>query len=245
MSYDEYLQNKCDRYNEQQGRLLNYDCPKCRNKGYVAFIRDGVQYMHECECMPLRNSLRRIASSGIERLLKDYTLESFRADTPWQEAIKRKAEGYLQDHDSKWFVIGGQVGCGKTHICTAIVGKMMDQGKSARYMLWRDEVVRLKANVNEDRYGNEMEKLKRVGVLYIDDFFKTKAGDRPTAADVNIAFELLNSRYTNRLATIISSERTAGEIMDIDEAVGSRIIERSRGYCTDVARDPGKNQRIR
>jgi DNA replication protein DnaC len=52
-----------------------------------------------------------------------------------------------------------------------------------------------------------------------------------TPADVNLAFEILNYRYVNRrLVTILSSEKTIEEILDIDEAVGSRIFERCKGH---------------
>ena len=54
--------------------------------------------------------------------------------------------------------------------------------------------------------------------------------------DLNVAFELLNARYNARKRTIISGERTIGAIMDIDEAIGSRIYERSKnGYCFETS----------
>ena len=236
---------KCKLYNERNGSLGHYDCDKCKNKGYIMITRNGDTLMQECECMPKRRSLKRIAESGISGLLRDCTMDSFSAKTEWQKEIKNAAERFIENHDGQWFYIGGQVGCGKTHICTAIVGAMLNIGMSARYMLWRDDVVRLKANVNDDLYGLEMDKLKRVKVLYIDDFFKTRTGDRPTQGDVNIAFELLNSRYSNKLPTIISCEKSVNEILDIDEAVGSRIYERSKEFCINVGRDQNKNWRLR
>ena len=67
-------------------------------------------------------------------------------------------------------------------------------------------------------------------VLYIDDMYKTGKGQQPTVGDVNLAFEIINARYNDTgKVTIISSERTVEEMLDIDEAVGSRIYERSKG----------------
>lgn len=96
-------------------------------------------------------------------------------------------------------------------------------------MIWRDEVRELKSLVNDDAaYKQKMDGLKNVAVLYIDDFFKGNI----TEGDKNVAFELLNSRYNQRLRTIISGERSMEQLMEVDEAIGSRIYERSKnGYC--------------
>ena len=80
--------------------------------------------------------------------------------------------------------------------------------------------------------------------MYIDDLFKTKQGASVTAADINIAFEILNYRYINDMLTIISSEKTLREILDIDEAVGSRIYEMAQGYILNISADPAKNYRM-
>ena len=135
--------------------------------------------------------------------------------------------GYLT---GQWLFVGGQVGCGKTHICTAAVNKLLEKNIGCRYMAWRDESVQLKAIVNEQQeYHERLMELCKAPILYIDDFFKTQKGQRPTQADVNLAFQIINYRYQDRTkATIISSELSTMEIMSIDEAVGSRIHERSK-----------------
>lgn len=103
-------------------------------------------------------------------------------------------------------------------------------------MLWRDLAVKAKALVNTDEYHRILQPLKDVPVLYIDDMYKTGKGQSPTTADVNLAFELINYRYNDETKrTIISTERTLDELMSIDEAVGSRIYERSKGYRLDFS----------
>ena len=82
-----------------------------------------------------------------------------------------------------------------------------------------------------------MRDLKTAPVLYIDDLFK--GAERPTQGDLNIAFELLNYRYNDeRLYTIISTEKLLDELIAIDEAIGSRIAERSKGHRVQINRDP-------
>jgi DNA replication protein DnaC len=115
----------------------------------------------------------------------------------------------------------------------------------AHYMRWRDDSTRIKASVGDYKeYARLVEPLKEVDVLYIDDFFKTNSGE-PTIADVNLAFEILNARYVKNLITIISSEYFSCELMDIDEAVGSRIYEMTKGNRLDVSRDRKRNYRLK
>ena len=78
-------------------------------------------------------------------------------------------------------------------------------------------------------YEAAFRELAEVPVLYIDDFFKQRG--EPSAGDVNLAFALLNSRYNAKgKRTILSSELPLKQIRSIDEATGSRIWQKARGY---------------
>ena len=241
-------QLKVDKLNAEEGTMKYIDCPKCKNKGYIFYLtEDNLIDSKACDCLAKRESIKRIKKSGLENLMSEYTFDAYQDTQDWQKTIKAKALSYLDDNYKKWFYIGGQVGCGKTFICTAITTELIDRGKKAVYMLWRDEVVALKANVNDfPEYDKRMKELKNAEVLYIDDFFKTEKGKEPTSADVNVAFELLNYRYNNHdLITIISSERMVDELMDIDEAVGCRVYQRSKDYNLSIKPDVSKNMRLR
>ena len=68
---------------------------------------------------------------------------------------------------------------------------------------------------------------------------------KPSPADLNLAFEIINHRYVNReLVTIFSSEKSIDEIMDLDEAVGSRIYQRTKGNYLYISPDSKKNYRM-
>lgn len=226
--------------NDAEGSLDLLDCPLCRNKGYIAVINGDSITCRECECMAKRRSLKRILKSGLSDMVESYTFASYKTPETWQAEAKAKALSFVADGAGKWFVAAGPSGTGKTHICTAIAGELLNAGKEVRYMLWRDEAPRLKALVNErEEYERLMGELKTAPVLYIDDFFKGSVSD----ADINLAFELLNARYNARQKiTIISSEKTIDKILDIDEAIGGRIYERSKGYCIKT---PAKNWRLK
>lgn len=260
---EEYEQMKVDSYNEGEGTLHlvdGYNCDKCKNKGYIAELRMAEVYGYEvetlvpCRCQKARNALSRLARSGLKDVVKKYTFEGYEAQDAWQEKIKEAAQRFCDTQGEDWFFIGGQSGAGKTHICTAIAVHFIRQGKELKYMLWRDEITRLKGLVTEpEQYGKMMDELKNADVLYIDDLFKNGKDDfgnvkQPTPADINAAFEIINYRYNNPgKITIISSERTLIEMNAIDEAIAGRIAKKSKagGYCINLAKDGKKNWRMK
>lgn len=227
----EWENSRADRINQNHGRLTGYDCPECKNRGYIAYMDGDDVRIRQCSCVFRRRNKERIEKSGLQDVVDRYTFESWQCQEPWQVEAKAKAEQYAQER-SGWFLAFGSVGTGKSHLCTAICVKLMEAGYDTLYSVWRDTATRAKAVVNDPyAYESIVNPLKTVPVLYIDDFYKTGKGQEPTTADVNLAFEILNARYIDsKLLTIISTERTMPELMDIDEAVGSRIYERCKGY---------------
>jgi DNA replication protein DnaC len=154
------------------------------------------------------------------------------------------------EHPEGWLLFCGQPGSGKTHLCTAIARHRLLAGDEVRYMAWRDKVTEIKAlSLDNDRRAELLQLYKTVQILYIDDLFKIgRAADgtaTPTAADVGIAFEILNARYINHLTTIISTEKTPQELVEIDEATGSRIIEMAGGNVYAISRNTSRNYRLR
>lgn len=234
--------------NELEGNLTGYDCRECRNKGVIySETESGETVFNRCKCWEKRKSLRRIHTSGLKDLLDRYTFDKFECSEFFQLKVKEKALNFVKDENKRGFFIGGQVGCGKSHICTAIVREfLVEQGKETLYMQWKGDSARLKGIANTESYSCEVEKYKTVPVLYIDDLFKTETGKTPTAADINLAFEIINHRYIGSdLITIISTEKLPGELIDIDEAVASRIIEMCRGYVLPVEYQKGRNYRLK
>lgn len=215
-------------------------CPICGGIGYL-ITRDaaGYEYADPCRCEIRRRAMRRLEASGLKRLAERCTFDTFRADTEKAAQIKGRAEAYARDPQG-WFFIGGQTGAGKTHICTAICGELINRGKFLRYMRWAADSEELKEAKKDGSYSEKVGAFKRAEVLYIDDLFKAK----PTEADIKLAFEIIAGRYEEDLPTIISSELTIGAIINADEAIGGRIIEKTRAEnIIAVKRDPAANHR--
>ena len=153
---------------------------------------------------------------------------------------------FCGDENANWFFIGGQPGCGKTHICTAISAHYLKAGYTVKYMNWCEDSKKLKGVISDFLlYEKEFSRFKKASVLYIDDFLKTKSGEEPTKGDINLAFELINHRLMNSgYITIISSEKDLNEISAIDEATMSRIFQSAGKYKITIAQDPSKNFRV-
>lgn len=242
-------------YNKSKGLLNNtdgYNCNICKNKGHYLYLNNGYQEAKICECMKVRKSIRRLKRSGLKNFIKDYTLDKYKADEQWQKDIKLKAIKYISDMDNKWWYIGGQSGGGKTHICTAICGELLKMGNSVQYMLWKEESTILKACINDEKvYTEKINRLKNVDILYIDDLFKpiktqNEALAMPTIADINLVFEILSARIKLNLKTIISSERNISELLDIDEAIAGRIIEKAgKEYILYIDKGLERNYRLK
>ena len=254
LTREEYEQKKVDSYNASKGNLADidgYNCTLCHNKGDIQYIKGGYVYTKSCSCIDTRKAIANMKKSGLENIIRDYTFDRFEAKEDWQINLKEKAQAYLKDMDDSWFFVGGNPGSGKTHICTAICRDFLLKGKRVKYMLWKEESTILKAVINEPEvYTSRIEKLKQVDILYIDDFLKplkSREGNitPPTTADVNLAFEILDYRKNANLRTIISSERFIGEIIGIDEATGSRILEKTKNkYFINIKRDKSRNHRL-
>jgi DNA replication protein DnaC len=259
MTMQEMAQYKADMWNADVGNLNEtdgYNCDICKNKEYIMKIVEQRGYYYEtlvpCKCHSIRQSIRKMKKSGLGHIIKDCTFDKYETTEQWQGFIKTKAINFVNDENKSIFFIGGQSGCGKSHICTAICRELIYKGNEVRYMRWRDDVPKLKAVLNEPAYHEQMRKLKTVKVLYIDDLFKTGNTDKtkamlPTGPDASIAFELIDHRYNDKdLITIISSELQLQHIIDIDEAIGGRIAEKSMpDYCINIKADKSKNYRTK
>ena len=249
----EKAKRDCEMLNREVVRIADsstIQCDKCNNRGFI-YVPNGVYVAKmDCECQKARATLRRMMDSGLEKVISKYTFSKYNAEEDWQKQIKSAAESFAKNPAGNWFFVGGESGSGKSHICTAICREFLLTGKRVQYMLWRDDIVRIKnAATDHDALAPMLDRLKNVDVLYIDDLFKTGKNpdgrvQKPSSADINYAFEVINYRYCNpNLLTIISSEWSEAELLEIDEAIAGRIYEMAKTYT--IAKDRSRNYRIR
>lgn len=246
----EIAEKRVNEYNSSTGNLNKADgfnCNICNNRGYIAYVdKSGYEAHEPCKCQNTREILRLAKKSGLGDVLNKFRFDTYETKEKWQERIKTLAQNFCKDESAKFFYIGGQVGCGKTHLCTAISAYYIKRQKEVKYLMWQDTAVKLKAIVNDKQYTSEIKGFKSAEVLYIDDLFKVKSGEQPTPADIKLAYEIINYRLMNdKGVTIISSEHTSEELLNYDEALGSRIVQQAGKYCIDVQKDIKRNYRLK
>lgn len=254
ISMDAYTQMQCDWYNATEGKLIGYDCPKCKNRGSIAAVRDGYQILMECDCMKIRRNRANIVQSGLSDALSSMTFDSYKCTEPWQERAKATAVNYANKQNGRWLYMSGQSGAGKTHLCTAVCGVLLDRGLSVRYEMWRTICREMqKFDTREEKFRQ----ISECDVLYIDDFLKSAAlkpdtgeyrqarPDKDVSKEINIAFEIVNERYARKKPMIISSEVFLRDLFQLDAALAGRIRERCGGFVAQISNGDNRNYRLR
>lgn len=250
MRTEELLQQKIDRFNNSFGVLNKtdgIDCDVCKNKGYTFSINDsGDDFLISiCSCQRRREAVQMMAQRLGENLNKK--LSDYRVDYQWQKQHQLKMINYLKNHskDNVWFAAFGTFGCGKTLICCIISNYLLYKEKRVvAYVEWTElmnDINSLETIKDYNTIHEKMDYLKNVDVLYLDDLIKDF---NPKTRDKNYFFEIINHRYLNDLKTIISSQYTVKELLDIDEAIFSRVIQKCSKNIINEPHDRNKNLRL-
>jgi DNA replication protein DnaC len=226
-------------------------CAVCGGDGWILHEADGYRSSEKCQCRLAQEAERRIRNSGLSLVLDGWTFDAFKDEQPYQKTMKETALRYTKtilDGGNAWLYMGGQVGSGKSHLCTAVCGELLRTKYPVKYMRWVTDSGNLKGYVTDREAFSDAMEYKEAKVLYVDDLFKMQhwpgKRPRPTDADIRVAFELFDYRYAERKPTIITSEwMLSTELMDIDAGTFSRMYEMSKGYLVEIAPGKGKNWR--
>jgi len=211
-----------------------YFCDKCRDTTYILIGDDAFP----CICKEVVLAKKILKDSGISDEFSKKTFDNFDYSRNVQTInAYTVARNYLKNFKdikntrNNSIIFMGSVGGGKTHLSLAIANDLMKDGIGVIYMGYRESIIKLKQNVmDEDNYERLMRRYKNCKILLCDDLFKGSV----TPSDVNIIFEIVNHRYFNNLPMIISTERCRDELLKIDEAIGSRILEMCGKYFVEL-----------
>lgn len=253
LEYDEskkgYITRKFIR--EWKDHKLNdgiYECEKCNNHGYTLLVEEGgTPIFKKCSCYQIRRSRKRMKEMGLLNYLdENNSFDKFIAKADWQKRVKQKAIEFVDDYQNKMFYIGGQVGSGKTILCATIMGNILKDENlhDYEYMIWSDV---LRTLTFDDKEKKEMNYYKNCEILFIDDFMRNPSRNnlQINSWEREIAMELINYRYLNKMTTIISSELYYQEIEQLDDAIASRIYENADNgnYILSIKREEQRNKR--
>lgn len=221
----------------------NYDCSRCKDTGYIQIDNKTVRI---CPCREQKRIEKLFESSQITPAFRQKTLENYTTDkTPISKDMLQCGKLYLENYQTgAWLVLLGEPGSGKSHISLAVGNELIKQGVPTLYFQHVEGMKELVNLIREDKsVTDKINAMKQVDFLIWDDLFKPTGDKLPKPFQIETAFEVLNYRYLNLLPTAINSERTAKELLEIDKAIGSRIIERGKGF-TVTAKGIENNYRL-
>ncbi len=225
-----------------------YECEICKDTEWVDIKDEFGLYSSSrpCKCREAKLYKRILEGCGIAEDFLTKTFDNYNITNKQTESAFNIAKDYanifdlIKDTKNNSLALLGQVGSGKTHLTIAVANELMKRNIGVRYMQYREDIPRIKQSIlDEENYNREINKFKNASVLLIDDLYKratnkSQYGEYLNDADSRIMFEIINHRYFKGLPIIVSSEHNAIKLLDLDEAIGSRIIEMCKGHIVEI-----------
>jgi DNA replication protein DnaC len=185
-------------------------------------------------------------------LYRDLTFETFdpcgAAQDARRQASLAAAVGTVQAFSEDpvgWLVLVGPNGCGKTHLAAAIANARSGDNDRAIICPVPDLLDHLRSTFAPDSrvtYDELFETIRTASVLILDDLGTHSA----TAWAQEKLYQLINYRYTARLATVITSNLVPEKL---EPRIGSRLRDRALSKVIEIDApdyrrfDSGRNRR--
>ena len=228
-------------------------CPgleNCPTKGYLISHEeiDGKMYQVYNKCSRLKmyetqiRYSRNIRTSGLPKAYLSKTFDNY--DASLNERSIERIKQYLKNKEWRnghGLFITGPVGCGKTHIASAIVHELAKENIYTLFVFvpdFLDEIRDFYHEDDEDDYDREnpFELAKQSTVLVLDDLGTEKITEWAREK----LLQLINYRMSHQLATIITTNLS---LKDISERLGERIHSRIENMC-EVINIIGQDRRV-
>lgn len=190
---------------------IHYRCEECLDTGFI-----GTKM---CACMRRELILAGYESSGLGALLQTQSFESFSLDYygPSERnqmqrnysTLRDFAEHFAQHRSKSWLLIGA-TGLGKTHLSTAVARTVIDGGFDVVY----ETAQGMFAAFEAERFGrgdaseNDAERYLSCDLLILDDL----GTELTNTFTVSCLYNVINSRVSRGLSTIINTNLTYGEL---------------------------------
>ena len=222
----------------------HYDCEICKDEEWIFNLETNSA--RPCKCREAKLYKKIIESCGITESFLQKNFDNYKVSNKQTEAAYKTAKDYastfniIKGTKNNSIALVGQVGSGKTHLTIAIANELMKNNIGVRYMQYREDIPRIKrVATDEEEYTKEINKYKNATVLLIDDLYKSaisrgQYGEYLNDADKRIIFEIINYRYFKGSPIIISSECSMKQIIELDEGIGTRILEMCKGHIVEI-----------
>jgi DNA replication protein DnaC len=150
----------------------------------------------------------------------DKTFGTFDRTVPGVERAYQRALNFARKPQG-WLIFFGNYGCGKTHLAAAIANELIQKDFRLFFSNVPDLLDHLRSTFgpsSEVEYDERFETIRNIPVLILDDL----GTENTTPWAREKLYQLINHRYNNRLATVITSNYKPH---DIDERIFSRMSD--------------------
>ncbi len=119
-----------------------------------------------------------------------------------------------------WLLLKGGYGCGKTHLAAAIANFVVSLGVPTLLLTVPDllDWLRFTYDSPETSFEERFDEIRNIQLLILDDLGTQNA----TAWAEEKLFQIINHRYTNKLATVITTNQ---KMEEIDGRIRSRLLD--------------------
>lgn len=222
-----------------QGSAAKYKCPICKDTGWV----QGENGYRRCNCQEKEILERLWKSFGVnpDEVKK---VSEYKVYDETTKLARNKAMEYIKSFNSirtlreNSFGLFGQPGAGKSHLVIAMGAALLNKNIQVVYMPYLEVMRQLEANkYSDEEYMKISSRYNTAKVLIIDDLFKDKLKNGQliknrygypvglNGNDIKNIMPIINYRYFNKLPMLISTECTPIDLRDLDDAMGSRLLE--------------------
>lgn len=212
------------------------DCPVCGGLGYIRsdakLGEPNFGKLTICACRQqevTRLNRERLYDLSNLNALKGLTFDTFKP----QGRVglgKQQAESLEQAYNHAqhfagslkgWLFLSGRYGCGKTHLAAAIANQAVSLGVPTVFLTVPDLLDWLRfsySNDYESNFENRFDEIRNIPLLVMDDFGTQNA----TAWAQEKLFQIINYRYINQAATVITSNMS---LNDFEGRIASRLMD--------------------
>lgn len=217
----------------------SYNCSYCKDTGDIWVNTWTLRECTHCNIRKMEDIQRKIRAAQITEEFKAKTFGSFELEGR-PEAIKKAfkvAQSYviafkeIRKTKHNGIALYGNSGSGKTHLLAAVTNNLLSKGIEVFYFPWVEGIKEL-TNAEKGKVQDIIHRMQQCEVLFLDDLFKGRG--KPTDFQFEIAWSALNYRYLNNKPILVSTERSISDLLDIDEAMGSRIGEVTKNHMAII-----------
>lgn len=217
--------------------IRQYKCEVCHDTGWILEKQDVADYGREIlfakPCERCRAQRRLSDITGVPAEYSDNDISKIKWDIYGRDLSKlqRICEDFVFHYQDRWakankgiYLWSSVCGSGKTHIITALMRSVMIKYDiQARFILTADYINMIGDRIRRQQIDDLTAVYRTCDLLVIDDIGTGKTGDW----QIEQMFRLINTRTSNGLITLYTSNCAVGELATVDERCKSRILRNS------------------